>query len=45
MDRFIHKKINCKKYLWNYSKIIKDSDINETKYFIQITLLKEQIEL
>ena len=34
MDKFIQKKINRKKYLWNYSKIIKDSDINETKYFV-----------
>ena len=34
MDKFIKKKINGKKYLWNYSKLIRDNDINETKYFV-----------
>ena len=34
MDKFINKKINGKKYLWNYSKLIRDSNINETKYFV-----------
>ena len=34
MDKFINKKINGKKYLWNFSKLIKEGDINETKYFV-----------
>ena len=34
LDKFINKKINGKKYLWNYSKIIRDSDITETGCFL-----------
>ena len=34
MNKFIKKKINGKKYLWNFSKLIKEGDINETKYFV-----------
>ena len=34
MDKFINKKINDKKYLCNFSKLIKEGDINETKYFV-----------
>lgn len=34
MDKFIHQKINGKLYLWNYSKLIQNKDINENKYFV-----------
>lgn len=34
MDKFISKKYNCQKYIWNYYKLIADNKNNENHFFI-----------